>query len=136
MEKLLFFTEKDWESASFEDWIAGKPEAYRPMANELWKTIQSCGNDVQGIFHDGHPIACVQNAPFTYINVFSKHMNLGFFYGVELEDSTGMLQGTGKRMRHIKLFADSAFPKTEINWLIQHSYLDIKQRLADRGLSD
>jgi hypothetical protein len=49
------------------------------------------------------PVACVGDAPFGYVNVFKTHVNIGFFFGAELEDSTGLLQGTGRRMRHVKV---------------------------------
>ncbi len=35
------------------------------------------------------------------IGVYRKHVNLQFTQGTELEDTFGILQGTGKRMRHI-----------------------------------
>jgi hypothetical protein len=38
-----------------------------------------------------------------YIIPHSKHVNLGFFQGVHLEDPDGLLEGTGKKLRHVKL---------------------------------
>jgi hypothetical protein len=35
--------------------------------------------------------------------VFTAHVNVGFFRGAELSDPNGLLQGTGKFMRHVKL---------------------------------
>jgi hypothetical protein len=40
---------------------------------------------------------------FCYIAVFKKHINLGFYYGADLNDPSGLLQGTGKSLRHIKI---------------------------------
>ncbi len=40
---------------------------------------------------------------FCYIGVFKKHVNLGFYYGEELPDPRGLLEGTGKNFRHIKV---------------------------------
>lgn len=37
------------------------------------------------------------------IGVFARHVTLGFPRGVDLEDPAGLLQGTGKAMRHIRL---------------------------------
>ena len=36
------------------------------------------------------------------VAAYSHHVNLGFYYGVELPDSHGLLRGTGKKMRHIR----------------------------------
>ncbi len=40
---------------------------------------------------------------FCYVAPKQAHVNLGFFYGADLDDPTGLLEGTGKRLRHIKL---------------------------------
>lgn len=40
---------------------------------------------------------------FCYIYPFKKHVNLGFFYGADLDDPEGLLEGTGKALRHIKI---------------------------------
>ncbi len=43
------------------------------------------------------------NGPFAYIKAFKKAVNLGFWRGVEIIDPHGMLEGSGEKMRHIKL---------------------------------
>ena len=43
------------------------------------------------------------NGPFCYMKAFKNSVNFGFWRGVELEDSKGLLQGTGEKMRHVKL---------------------------------
>ena len=48
------------------------------------------------------------------IGVFRQHVNLRFTDGTELEDSYGVLQGTGKRMRHIKVKNVSELDRPEI----------------------
>lgn len=40
---------------------------------------------------------------FCYIKPATKHVNLGFYYGADLPDPTGLLEGTGKLMRHVKI---------------------------------
>lgn len=40
---------------------------------------------------------------FCYIAPQTAHVNLGFFYGADLDDPQGLLEGTGKALRHIKL---------------------------------
>src|SRR5437660_8459063 len=37
------------------------------------------------------------------IGVFARHATLAFPRGIELDDPRGMLQGTGKAMRHVRL---------------------------------
>lgn len=40
---------------------------------------------------------------FCYIMPFAAHVNLGFFYGADLDDPAGLLEGTGKGLRHVKI---------------------------------
>ena len=58
-----------------------------------------------------------------------RHVNVGFFRGAELEDPTGLLEGTGKYMRHVKLKPDSNINATALVRLIESAYADMKQRL-------
>jgi hypothetical protein len=40
---------------------------------------------------------------FCHIAVYSQHVNLGFDWGTELPDPHKLLEGTGKRTRHVAL---------------------------------
>lgn len=40
---------------------------------------------------------------FCYIAPYKKHVNLGFYYGSDLDDPEGLLEGGGKALRHIKV---------------------------------
>jgi hypothetical protein len=43
---------------------------------------------------------------FCYIGAFKNHVNLGFNYGADLPDPEHLLEGSGKKFRHVKI--DSA----------------------------
>lgn len=132
MENLLRYTGKDLQDLTMEQWLMDKSPELRPLAIEWMDEIKSCGADVQHIFHDGYPMGCVEHAPFAYVNVFTYHVNVGFFYGVDLPDKNKLLEGSGKRMRHIKLKPGTPIPAAEIRNLIKASYVDIKKRLSER----
>ena len=40
---------------------------------------------------------------YAYVMPHAAHANLGFYQGALLDDPAGLLEGTGKRMRHVKL---------------------------------
>ena len=132
--QLLRFTGKDIQNISFDAWLEKKPEILRPIASKWFTVIANCGGDVQSIFHDGYPMGCVDNAAFAYVNVFTAHVNVGFFYGAALPDKAKLLEGNGKRMRHIKLKPGTKYNEEAIASLIHASYVDIKQRLKDDSL--
>ena len=43
-------------------------------------------DEVRELLHDGYPVACLGDAPFGYVNVFTSHVNVGFFHGASLSD--------------------------------------------------
>ena len=130
LSKLLKFSGKDLQSLTMSQWLAQKPEALRSPAATWFQAIMDCGPDVQGIFHDDYPIGCVEEAPFAYVNVYQAHLNIGFFYGVDLPDPLGLLEGKGKKMRHIKIRPGESCEKEGISILLMHAYCDIKEKLV------
>jgi hypothetical protein len=69
------------------------------------------------------------DAPFGYVNVFTSHVNVGFFHGIALPDPARLLQGDGKSMRHVKLKAGTATNAAALRKLIAGAYADIKARV-------
>lgn len=92
--------------------------------------MRRCGDDVCELIHDGCPVACVQDAAFAYVNVFSRHVNVGFFAGAALDDPAHVLVGTGKRMRHVKIVPGVEFNAAALDELIRKAYIDIKNRIG------
>ncbi|MCB0490096.1 MAG: DUF1801 domain-containing protein [Cyclobacteriaceae bacterium] len=129
MQKLLRYSDKDIQDIKMDEWLERKPEVLRPIAIRWFDVIKACGPDVEDIFHDYYPMGCVDRTPFAYVNVFQSHVNVGFFYGTELEDTSGLMEGTGKLMRHIKLRPGEEVDEKAIEALIKAAYADIKRRL-------
>ncbi len=50
----------------------------------------------------GQPVLS-QNGPMMFIKPNKAHVTFGFWRGGEMKDPTGVLEGTGDRMRHLKL---------------------------------
>ena len=55
------------------------------------------------------------------INVFVKHVTLGFTRGTDLDDPGGVLQGTGKAMRHLRVTKLSDLDRPEIRALLRQA---------------
>src|SRR5205085_5680089 len=86
-----------------EAWFFDLTDPFRLIAREWFLRMRRCGDDVHEILHYGSPTACVGDAAFAYVSAFSGHAAVGFFHGSSLPDPSGLLEGTGKRMRHVKL---------------------------------
>jgi hypothetical protein len=91
--------------------------------------MRVCGADVRELLHDGHPTACVGDAAFGYVNAFSAHVSVGFFYGATLDDPAGLLEGAGKRMRQVKVRWGQQVNAAALSELIAAAYRDIRLRL-------
>jgi hypothetical protein len=112
-----------------DEWLSGNPPELYAIARQWFAVFRSCGTDVKELLHDGCPTACVDSAAFGYVNVFKSHVNVGFYAGVFLDDTRSLLEGTGKRMRHIKLRPGVDADSDAIGELIHDAYRDIKARL-------
>jgi hypothetical protein len=99
------------------------------LARKWFDVMRACGDEVRELVHDGCPVACLGEAPFGYVNVFTAHVNVGFFYGAELRDPARLLEGNGRRMRHVKLRPGAAMNSTALRRLIDDAYSDIKARV-------
>ncbi len=114
-------------------WFAEGPIELRAIAREWFEEIRRGGADVGELIHDGCPVACAGDAAFAYVNTFKAHVNVGFFYGASLEDPAGLLEGSGKGMRHVKLKPDSEPNAEALRALIRTAYADVRARLEERA---
>jgi hypothetical protein len=99
------------------------------IAREWFEVMRKCGDEVREVLHDGCPVACLGDAAFGYVNVFTAHVNVGFFQGAALPDPDRLLQGSGKFMRHVKLGPGTATNAAGLRRLIDAAYSDIKARV-------
>ena len=129
MNELLRFSGAVERDPAIEVWLNEQTDELGGFARTWFARMRECGDDVRELMHDGCPVACVQDAPFGYVNVFTAHMNVGFFIGAALEDPTGLLEGSGKRGRHVKLKPGRELESAALGALIDAAYLDIKARL-------
>lgn len=100
------------------------------FAERWFNVLRNCGDDVREILHDGHPTACVSDSAFAYVNAFKAHVNIGFFRGTEIADPDGLLEGTGKLMRHVKISPGIDVDVSALTKLIEAAYNDMKGRLV------
>jgi hypothetical protein len=116
---------------AIDAWMKEHRGALGAIAQEWFEVMRRCGDEVREILHDGCPVACLGDAPFGYVNVFTSHVNVGFFHGASLPDPGRLLQGTGKFMRHVKLRPAVSTDIASLRKLIEVAYLDIKARVEN-----
>ena len=136
MKGIFWFPDAVKQDPTIDAWLNEQAPELGALARTWFQRMQECGRDVRELMHDGCPTACVEGAAFGYVNVFRAHANVGFFYGAELEDPSGLLEGTGKLMRHVKVKPGGDLDSTALAALISTAYADMKLRLtAEQGAS-
>lgn len=115
-----------------DDWMSAGPVELRSIARQWFAQMRECGDDVRELLHDGHPTACAGDAAFGYVDAFKDHVNVGFFRGADLPDAGGLLQGTGKSMRHVKLGPGRNIDEAALSELILAAYADMQSRFETK----
>ena len=129
MSQLFLFPTAVKRDPAVEAWFDAQSSELGAIARLWFDVMRGCGDDVREILHDGHPTACVGEAAFGYVNAFTAHVNVGFFHGAELSDPSGLISGTGKLMRHVKLHAGGGIDAAALTALIESAYANMTRRL-------
>ncbi len=114
-----------------DTWMKEHAGELGAIAHQWFEVMRKSGDEVRELLHDGCPVACLGDAPFGYVNVFTSHVNVGFFHGAALPDPAGLLQGTGKFMRHVKLRPGTVSSAAALSRLIDAAYSDVKARVEN-----
>ncbi len=128
MSQVLRFPSAVKRDPAIEIWMHDHSGDLGAIARRWFEAMRACGNDVRELLHDGHPTACVGDAAFAYVNAFRAHVNVGFFRGAEIADPEGLLEGTGRFMRHVKLRPERDVEAGVLMKLVETAYADMKRR--------
>lgn len=70
---------------------------------------------------------------FIHIATYPNHVNLGFNHGTELADPDGLLEGTGKKIRHVKLKSKSDLRSKPLKQLIANAVGHARELAESKG---
>jgi hypothetical protein len=130
MDDLMRFPSAVRHERAIDAWLRAQRDELRPFVETWFARLRACGPDVRELMHDGCPTACVGDAAFAYVGAYTHHVNLGFFFGALLDDPAHLLQGTGKRGRHVKLGPGRQVDAAALAGLVDTAYRDIQARLG------
>ena len=104
---------------STDSWLAGLAPPLRQIAESLRHLIiQACPSLTESIKW-GNPVY-EQDGKVCYLAAGKGYISLGFFNGAALSDPEGIIEGTGKRMRHVKFRELSEISQARLaSWLRQ-----------------
>jgi hypothetical protein len=129
--ELLRFNGAVERDPAIDEWMKKHPGELGAIAHKWFEVMRKCGDEFRELLHDSCPVACLGDAPFGYVNVFTSHVNVGFFQGASLPDPDRLLQGAGRFMRHVKLRPEIATDAAALRRLIETAYLDMKARVEN-----
>ncbi len=110
---------------TFEDAVAKAGDHARELAHQLRKLVASVLPGVVEVPWPRMRMASYGVGPkkktehFCYISAQKSNVNLGFYYGAELPDPNGLLQGAGKLLRHVKIREPKAIRSPALRRLLK-----------------
>jgi hypothetical protein len=123
---------------SFDEALSGSSRQVKEIAEKLRELIVSVYPDVVEVPWPKQRIIGYGVGPkkmsehFCYIGAHKEHVNLGFYYGADLSDPRGVLEGTGKKLRHIKVREIEDVNRPSLRQLIELS-LDERKKALEVG---
>ena len=87
---------------SIEEYVEGLGDWRSEVVASVDRLVRKAAPEAGASIKWAQPVY-EQGGPFAYVKAFGSSVNLGFWRGTELSDPDGRLEGTGDRMRHVKL---------------------------------
>ncbi len=121
---------------TFEEALSGSSNHVREIAERLRASIIDIYPEVVEVPWPKQKIIGYGVGPkkmsehFCFIGSYRAHVNLGFYYGAELPDSQGLLEGTGKKLRHIKVKNVEEVGEPTLRDILEASLEDRKEALG------
>ena len=114
----------DTKFGTFEDLLAITETALQPIAMRLRESIIELDPNAVEVVRLGDRAATYGVGPkkmsegYAYVLPHKKWVNLGFYKGALLSDESGLMEGTGKKLRHIKIHSIEDANRPEIKRLL------------------
>jgi len=85
------------------EYLKSVAEGVRPVAVALRRLVLKAAPILTETMRYGMPQYVRDKHTVIYIRPAADHVNVGFYDGVDLKDPSRLLEGTGKRLRHVKV---------------------------------
>jgi hypothetical protein len=73
---------------------------------------------------------------YCHVAVYSKHVNLGFNHGADLDDPQKVLQGKGSQVRHITIHDKSDLPGAYLRSLVRAAIANARALAISGGIPE
>lgn len=107
---------------TIEDYVAARRGPVAELLEALRQLVKATLPEAKEGMKWGAPVFFdARGEPIIYLYGGRDHANLGFVQGAELKDPEGILEGTGKSGRHVKVFPGEPIPGDVLKALIRQS---------------
>lgn len=122
---------------TFDELLEITEESLRPIASALREMVFKVDPNAFETVRLGDRAATYGVGPrkmidgYAYVLPYKKWVNLGFYQGVELADPEGLLEGTGAKMRHVKVRSPGDVTRSAVRALVEGAF-ELRKAAARR----
>jgi hypothetical protein len=126
----------DTRLGTYEDSFAGADPEIAAIGAALRRLIEEIHPDAMEVARPGEQSVAYGLGPkkmseaYAYLMPQARWLNLGFYHGSEVPDPAGLLEGTGARLRHVKLPTMEAAMRPEVRALIEAALAERRAALG------
>ena len=119
-------------SQTVEQFLSTYPPDVQQLALKTRELVKAIVPDVRERVYEayktiGYGSGTKMDAMFCYIAPMKDRINLGFYRGVVLPDTEGLLEGTGKLLRHVKVRSMAEVERPALRQLISDAVAELER---------
>ncbi|MEM1180507.1 MAG: DUF1801 domain-containing protein [Acidobacteriota bacterium] len=132
-------TQEQRVEAALRDLLGDRPGAMLELVLAARRLVTELAPGSSEILYLTHAISNVftftakPGDGFIHIAVYARHVNMGFNRGAFLDDPHGLLEGTGKAIRHVRLDGEETLRRPELSELIERAAAQGADAAARKG---
>jgi hypothetical protein len=107
-------------SKNVDSWISEHDPALRQIAETLRGIVLDTDPELRESIKWANPVY-EKRGKICYLSATERYVSLGFFSGASLTDPKGWIEGTGKKMRHVKFRAMEDIDPEQLAWWVRQA---------------
>ncbi len=121
---------------TFDDVVALSQGVVRDLLIEMRSEIIALHPETVEVPRPGERSVAYGHGPkkmseaYVYLMPHTRHLNLGFYHGAGLPDPDGLLEGSGKSLRHVKLASSEDAADPAVRALIREAITERRVALG------
>ncbi len=115
---------------TIDDYIKDQEKDKGTIVNELVSIVNKAAPKQDSGIKWAQPVFWNSDGPFCFIKAYKNHVNIGFWRGAQLKDPNGLLEGSGAKMRHIKIISMQDIDESAIRDFVKQN-VELNKELGD-----